>query len=109
MAYDEELAARAKEILEESVEPSERKMFGGIAFMVHGNMCCGVVKHDLMLRLDPEVAERALGDPNVRPMDFTGRPMKGFVFVSPEGTATEKQLRQRVRSALAFVETLPSK
>jgi TfoX/Sxy family transcriptional regulator of competence genes len=109
MAYDEELAARVKEILEESVALSERKMFGGIAYMVHGDMCCGVIKDDLMLRLDPEVAQQALSDQNVRPMDFTGRPMKGFVFVSSKGTATEARLRRHVQSALAFVETLPPK
>ena len=109
MAYDEELAVRTKEILEESVALSERKMFGGIAFMVQGNMCCGVVKDDLMLRLDPGVAEKSLKDPNVRPMDFTGRPMKGFVFVTPKGTATESALRRHLKSALAFVETLPPK
>ena len=109
MAYDEELAARVREILEESVPLSERKMFGGIAFMVHGNMCCGVTNDDLMLRLGPEVAEEALSDPNVRPMDFTGRPMKGYVFVSSDGTATEAELRRHLQSALAFVETLPPK
>jgi TfoX/Sxy family transcriptional regulator of competence genes len=73
MAYDEELAARVKEILEESVALSERKMFGGIAYMVHGHMCCGVVKGDLMLRLDPEVAEEALSDENVRQSEATLR------------------------------------
>jgi TfoX/Sxy family transcriptional regulator of competence genes len=109
MAYDEELAERVREILEESVDVDERKMFGGIAFMVHGNMCCGVVKDELMLRLDPAIAEQALTDRNVRPMDFTGRPMKGFVFVSSNGTATEARLRRHVQSAIAFVETLPSK
>jgi hypothetical protein len=77
--------------------------------MVRGHMCCGVIKNDLMLRLDPEVAQRALRDRNVRPMDFTGRPMKGFVFVSSRRTATEARLRRHVQSALAFVETLPPK
>lgn len=78
MAYDEELAARVREILEETVPPSQRKMFGGIAFMVNGHMCCGVIKEDLVLRLGPDVATMVLQDPNVRPMDFTGRPMKGL-------------------------------
>ncbi|MGH2788385.1 MAG: TfoX/Sxy family protein [Actinomycetota bacterium] len=109
MAYDEELAARVREILEERVEPGQRKMFGGIAFMVNGHMCCGVIKEDLVLRLSPDVADKALEDPNVRPMDFTGRPMKGFVFVSDEGTRTEARLRRHLRSALEFVETLPPK
>lgn len=109
MAYDEELATRVKEILEERTRFSERKMFGGIAFMVNGHMCCGVIKENLVLRLDPDVAQQALRSPNVRPMDFTGRPMKGFVFVSSEGTATESRLRRRVQSALEFVATLPPK
>jgi hypothetical protein len=109
MAYDEELAARVREILEEGVPPDERKMFGGIAFMVNGHMCCGVIKEDLILRLGADVATKALRDQNVRPMDFTGRPMKGFVFVSPEGTKTEARLRRHIKSALDFVETLPPK
>ncbi|MDQ3914759.1 MAG: TfoX/Sxy family protein [Actinomycetota bacterium] len=109
MAYDEELAARVRELLEERGVPSERKMFGGIAFMVNGHMCCGVIKEDLVLRLGPDAANKALRDPDVRPMDFTGRPMKGFVFVSAEGTKTEARLRRHVQSALDFVETLPPK
>jgi hypothetical protein len=109
MAYDEELAARVREILEEGIAPSERKMFGGIAFMVNGHMCCGVIKEDLVLRLSPETANKALQDANVRPMDFTGRPMKGFVFVSSDGIRTEARLRRHLQSALEFVETLPPK
>jgi TfoX/Sxy family transcriptional regulator of competence genes len=109
MPYDEELAVRVREILEERIAPSERKMFGGLAFMVNGHMCCGVIKEDLVLRLGPEVADKSLQDPSVRPMDFTGRPMKGFVFVSSEGTSTEARLRRYLRSALEFVETLPRK
>ncbi len=109
MAYDEELAACAREILEERSAPGERKMFGGIAFMVNGHMCCGVIKNDLVLRLGPDRASKALRDPNVRPMDFSGRPMRGFVFVSPEGTKTEVRLRRHIQSALDFVETLPPK
>lgn len=109
MAYDEGLAARVREILEEQSVPDERKMFGGLAFMVKGHMCCGVLKDDLMLRLDTDVAKKALEDPNVRPMDFTGRPMKNFVFVSPKGTNTEARLRRHVQAALDFVETLPSR
>lgn len=109
MAYDEELAARVREILEEGIAPSERKMVGGIAFMVNGHMCCGVIKEDLVLRLGPDGANKALQDQNVRRMDFTGRPMKGFVFVSSEGTRTETRLRRHLRSALEFVKTLPPK
>lgn len=109
MAYDDELAKRVREVLEEHVAPGERKMFGGIAFMVDGHMCCGVVNEDLVLRLGPDGAEEALRDRDVRPMDFTGRPLKGFVFVSSEGTRTEPRLRRHVKSALDFVRTLPPK
>lgn len=77
MAYDETLAAKGGEILAENVEVSRRKMFGGIAFMAGGHMCCGVIKDDLVLRLGTEAANQALKEPHVRPMDFTGRPMKG--------------------------------
>lgn len=109
MAYDEELVARVREVLEEHGVPTERKMFGGVAFMVNGHMCCGVIKDDLVLRLGPDAPAKALDDPDVRPMDFTGRPMKGFVFVSSQGINSEARLRRRVRSALDFVKSLPPK
>lgn len=109
MAYDEGLAARVREILSEGGEPDERKMFGGIAFMVKGHMCCGVLNHDLVMRLGPDRVEEALTEPHVRPMDFTGRPMKGYVYVAPAGVSTESELRRRLRLALTFVDTLPPK
>lgn len=109
MAYDEELAARVREVLVEQADVDERQMFGGIAFMVKGHMCCGVLKGDLVLRLGPERTRQALQEAHVRPMDFTGRPMKGYVFVAPAGVRTESVLRHRVRSALDFVDTLPPK
>ena len=107
MAYDEELAIRVQEILAEQGEVDERKMFGGIAFMVKGYMCCGVADDDLMLRVGSERAQKLLKEAHVRPMDFTGRPMKDYVFVAPGGLRTESVLRRRVRSALDFVDTLP--
>ena len=109
MAYDQELAVRVREILNEYHDVDERKMFGGITFMVKGHMCCGVVNDDLVLRLDPEKAAVLLKSKHVRPMDFTGRPMKGFVFVGSTGIRTEATLRRRIQSALDFVETLPPK
>lgn len=72
-------------------------------------MCCGVLNDDLVLRLGPERAKKSLKEVHVRPMDFTGRPMKGYVFVAPAGVRTESVLRRRVRSALDFVNTLPPK
>jgi TfoX/Sxy family transcriptional regulator of competence genes len=109
MAYSEDLASRIREILSEAGHVEERKMFGGIAFMVGGHMCCGVTNDDLMLRLGPEAAERALEKPHVRPMDFTGRPMKGYVFVSGPGLRTEAKLRSWIQLARDLVGTLPPK
>jgi hypothetical protein len=86
VACDEDLAARVRAVLPRSKAVTERRMFGGLAFMLGGHMFCGVVKDTLMVRLGPEAASRALGQPHVRPMDFTGRPMKGMVFVDPAGT-----------------------
>jgi hypothetical protein len=105
MAYDEALAERVRaELSGEDV--TERKMFGGLAFMVRGHMCCGIVGDELMLRLGADGAERALVHDHVRPMDFTGRPMKGMVFVSIEGLRGGA-LGRWVTSAVEFVGSLP--
>ncbi len=77
-------------------------MMGGLTFMVNGKMCVGILKEDLMARIDPEVHEDALKRKGCREMDFTGRPMKGFVFVGPEGTSTGRDLGSLVRLALAY-------
>jgi TfoX/Sxy family transcriptional regulator of competence genes len=87
MAYDVDLAARIRAVLPTGEPITERQMFGGLAFMLGGHMFCGVVKNSLMVRLGPESADRALERPHVRPMDFTGRPMTGMVFVEPAGLA----------------------
>lgn len=110
MAYDEQLAERIRAILAaERDDVRERKMFGGIAFMAGGHMCVGVIGEDLMARLGEDGADAALDEPHTRPMDFTGRPMKNMVYVEPAGTATDAALRDWIRRALAFVETLPPK
>jgi len=109
MAYDEPLAERVQDALAGHSALTERKMFGGIAFMVGGNMACGVVNDDLMIRLDPEEAERALAEEHVRPMDFTGRPMKGFAFVSPGGTDSDEALAGWVELAADHAASLPAK
>jgi TfoX/Sxy family transcriptional regulator of competence genes len=109
MAYDETLADRIRAVLAERDDVSERKMFGGIAFMAGGHMCCGVGGEDLMVRLGEDGADAALDEPGARPMDFTGRPMKGYAFVDPAGTATDAALRDWVTRTLAFVATLPPK
>ena len=108
MAYDENLADRVRDVLETEDGVAERKMFGGLAFMVRGHMACGIVGEDLMLRLGADAAEQALERPHVRPMDFTGRPMTGMVFVAPEGLRGAA-LGRWVTEAVGFTETLPPK
>src|SRR5688572_24181506 len=109
MAFDETLADRIRSVLKRQKGITERKMFGGLAFMLNGNMCCGVMKDQLMLRLGEEGAAEALAQPNARPMDFTGRPMKGMVYVAPAGLASEEDLRGWVQRAVDFASTLPAK
>jgi TfoX/Sxy family transcriptional regulator of competence genes len=108
MAYDEKVADRIRDVLEGQADVSERRMFGGIAFMVNGNMACGVVGGDLMLRLGAEGAEAALARPHVREMDFTGRPMTGMVYVDPAGQRGVG-LRTWVERAVAHARSLPAK
>jgi TfoX/Sxy family transcriptional regulator of competence genes len=108
MAYDEKLAERVRVVVGAEQGLSERKMFGGLAFMLEGHMFCGIVGSDLMLRLGPEGADTALDRPHVRPMDFTGRPLAGMVYVAPEGLRGAA-LRRWVEQAAAFARTLPPK
>jgi TfoX/Sxy family transcriptional regulator of competence genes len=108
VAYDEELADRVRAELAGEDGLTERKMFGGLAFMIQGNMACGIVKDELMLRLGPEAADRALDEPHVRPMDFTGRPLTGMVFAAPPAL-DEAGLRRWVGEATAYVRALPPK
>ena len=109
MAYDETLASRVRQILSPVTGFSEKKMFGGLCFLIHRNMCCGVLKDELVLRLDPERAHDLLSRPYTRPMDFTGRPMKGFVFIEAKGLRTARQLRDWVSMARSFAQSLPPK
>lgn len=109
MAYDEGLAQRIREIIEDRPGVTEKEMFGGIAFLLHGNMFVGIVREDLMARVGPDQHEAALARPHARLMDFAGRPMKGFVFVAPEGIADDTALSGWIETALGFVTTLPAK
>jgi TfoX/Sxy family transcriptional regulator of competence genes len=109
VAYDEALADRVRDVLAPRADVSERKMFGGIAFMIGGNMAVGVIEEDLMVRLDPSDAEQALSEPHTRPMDFTGRPMKGMVFVDSAGTAADEDLAGWVDTGADFAASLPAK
>lgn len=109
MAYDEKLAERIEVALADVKGVSTRKMFGGLCFMVNGNMCCGVVKDRLMLRVGPEHYDEVLTMKGAAPMDFTGRPMKGMVFVEPAATKRPASVRKWVQLALDFVSRLPRK
>ena len=109
MAYDEALASRVRETLGENPEITERKMFGGIAFMLSGNMAVGVSKDDLMVRIDPEDQDAALAQSGVRVFDMTGRPMKGWILVAPEATADDAALLRWVEAGLDFAGSLPPK
>ena len=108
MAYDESLADRVRDILRADPGYSERKMFGGLCFMLHGNMVCGIVGDELMLRLNQELADAALHKPHVRPMDFTGRPMPSMVYVAPAGLKG-RALRNWVEKAAGHARGLPPK
>ncbi len=109
MAYDEELADRVRNLLISHKGLTEKKMFGGISFMLHGNMCCSVVKEDLMVRVGPEEYERALAEPHARLMDFTGRPLKGMVYVGADGYRSDDALAMWVARGVEFAASLPAK
>jgi hypothetical protein len=109
VAYDEELADRVLTALAGRDGITERKMFGGVGFMLNGNMCCGVHGAELIVRLGPEDGDRALDEPHTRVFDLTGRPMMGWVFVGPEATRTDEGLEAWVDRAVGYVSALPPK
>ena len=109
MAYDEDLAARVRQVLAVRSGLTERKMFGGLAFMLDGNMCCGVLNDELMVRVGVDNYAEMVTQPDVRPMDFTGRPMRGMIYVSSVGCSTDAQLAQWVNCGGDFAASLPRK
>lgn len=109
MAYDEALAQRVQDALARRRDVEEKRMFGGVAFMVRGHMAVGVNKDHLMVRVAPSDGDRWLSEAHVRPMDFTGKPMRGFLFVDPAGVRTTRAVAKWVERALAFNATLPAK
>jgi TfoX/Sxy family transcriptional regulator of competence genes len=106
MPYDERLAERIRRALPASSSIAEKRMFGGLAFLRDGKMFVGVSNDDLMVRVGPAAYEDALARPHARPMDFTGRPLTGYVFVGAAGTRTDKAVAAWVEQALSFVGTL---
>ncbi len=109
MAFDEQLADRVREALAARSDLSEQRMFGGLGFTIDGNMACGVMEDELILRLPPEEAEAALREPDTRPFDFTGRPMKGWIFVGSEAIAGQEALAGWVDAGADYAASMPSK
>jgi TfoX/Sxy family transcriptional regulator of competence genes len=109
MAYDEKLSRRIRKALSGQPAVTERAMFGGLAFLMSGRMICGIVNDELMVRVGPDRHEEALAEPHVRPMDFTGRPMKGYVFVAAAGCRTDAAVARWVQRGSEFVATLGAK
>jgi TfoX/Sxy family transcriptional regulator of competence genes len=109
VAYDEALADRIRDVLAGRAGVREQKMFGGLAFMVGGHMTVGVVNDELMARVGADGEDDALAQRHARTMDFTGRPMTGFIQVSAAGVASEDDVRAWVDRCLAFTTTLPPK
>ena len=109
MAFDQGLAQRLREQLDGSGPVAERRMFGGLAFLVDGNMCVGVMGEELIARVGPEATDGALARPGSRLFDFTGRPMKGWVMVEPGALEADEVLAAWVQDALRYARTLPPK
>src|SRR5467141_2646729 len=106
MAYDEALASHIRELLRDRRDVTERKMFGGLAFLVTGHMCCGIVGRDLMVRVGRVDYESALLEKHARPMDFTGRPLKGMVYVAPAALRTKRALAGWIDRGVRFTRSL---
>ena len=109
MAFSTHLADRIRAALAERDDVEEKKMFGGLCFMVAGHMCVGIVGDDLMVRVGPDAYEASLAKPHARHMDFTGRPLKGMVYVEATGITTKRTLTTWVGRGLSFVLSLPPK
>ena len=109
MAFDDRLAGRVRKRLGKKDGVSEKKMFGGLAFLVNGNMCVGVHQEELIVRLDPEKTDAALAEPHTRIFDITGRPMKGWILVGPAGLEGDAALGKWIRMGMAYASSLPKK
>ena len=107
MAFDERLGDRMRDALSATREISEKRMFGGLCFLWRGKMFAGILGDELLLRIGPERQPSALLQPHVRVMDFTGKPMKGYIYVGPEAIDADAALEQWLQEALAFTQSLP--
>ena len=109
MAYDEKLEKRISGLISKRKDFHSQKMFGGVGYLMRGNMCVAVWKDHLICRLGPEMASKSLRQKGAKPFDITGRAMKGWVMIAPEGMRTEASLKKWVSFAVDFVSTLPRK
>jgi TfoX/Sxy family transcriptional regulator of competence genes len=109
MAFDKSLAQRIRDALARKKNIEEKKMFGGICFLLNGNMLVGVWKNSLIARLGPAQGEEALLEPHTKEFDITGKPMKNWILVEPEGVENDDQLKDWVQRAAKFVGKLPAK
>lgn len=109
MSFDQRLAQRIREILVGTPDLVEKKMFGGIGFLIQGNMACGVNRDNLIVRVGPEKHQEAMSQPHVQPFDLTGKSMSGWVIVNPEGLASEAELDHWIIQGVDYARTLPAK
>lgn len=109
MAYDEDLAHRVREQLAGERAVTEKAMFGGLAFLLDGNMAVGLSGDELMVRVGPDATDDALAQPHTRVFDMTGRPMRGWILVARDGVASDGELAAWVRRGVAFARSLPAK
>lgn len=109
MAFDEQLAERIRQQLGQRPGVTEKKMFGGLAFLVNGNLACGVHGSEMIVRLDPKQTEQTLSKPHTRVFDLSGRPMKGWILVQPKGLTTKAALAKWIQTGLKYAASLPPK
>ena len=109
MAYDQGLAERIRKALRDRADVEEKKMFGGLCFMISNHMCCGIVGDTLMAPVGPEKYEELLAEQHAKEMDFTGKAMKGMIYVDPEGISEDSELNHWLKVCTDFVGSLPPK
>lgn len=109
MAYDEGLALRIRDLLQDNKNIKEKKMFGGLCFMISGHMAFGIINNELMARVGPQQYEMSLSRAHAKEMDFTGKALRGMIYVAPEGLTTDQDLKSWLDVCLTFISSLPPK
>jgi TfoX/Sxy family transcriptional regulator of competence genes len=109
VSYDETTAERVRRLLSWRSDVVEKRMFGGLCFMVNGSMCCGLTNAALMVRVGPDRHDEVLAEPHARPMDFTGRPLAGIVYVDPKGYESDEALAGWIQRGVDFTSALMAK